>query len=92
LNPLLVVGAKVGEHVDVSYTRIFTDTTILNNSRLRGDRVTVKYQRTIWGDWYVVGTFEFDYVTYRQSDFAWTDPYEQKDGIGKLRGGVGRRW
>lgn len=92
LNPYLIAGAQIGYYQEASYTYLFTDTTSLNNSRLRGHRANYSYTtRKLIGPFALRVTGEADYVYYRESNGSYTDPYYEKDAVFKVRVGLFRR-
>jgi len=88
LNPFFVVGAELDKGHELSFSRLFADTTILNNSQLRGYRGGYSYTRHLFGRVHLRLAGEADYVTYRDSIGEYVATYDKHDAVIKFRGGL----
>ena len=87
LNPFFTVGAEFGKAHEVSFSRLFTDKTALNDSQLHGYRGEYSYTRPLAGHLHFKVAGEVDYVIYRDSIGEYVASYEKRDAMVKIRVG-----
>jgi|SRR5215813_4197016 len=85
-NAYLTFGAAIGEYHEASFTRLFTDHTDLNPSKLSGYRGNYTYTRPLFGPVNLKAGVELDWLKFRETNgYGYVDPYYETDTVIKAR-------